>query len=321
MTTVIPPEQGTPPEQETAPGLESRSDRDRTAARLLRSSAEHSYDPEVEIDWDAPLAPDLYFVPPHRSSLYGTGLWERMSEQQRITLTRHEASSIAGLGVWFETILMQLLVRGYYGQDPTTAHAQYALTEIADECRHSVMFGRMIDKLDTPVYRPEGIDQALGKWIGSTGTGPRMFAAILICEEILDTLQREAMVHEQVQPLVRMVSRIHVVEEARHVRYAREELARQVRAAGRGRLAFDKVVIGRAAYLCGTRLVHPAVYASVGIDPAEGRRAARANPHFQQTLRWAGERVVAFLGDLDLIGGPGRELWRRSGLLPRAAHA
>src|SRR3954454_15017728 len=49
MTTVIPPEQGTPPEQETAPGLESRSDRDRTAARLLRSSAEHSYDPEVEI--------------------------------------------------------------------------------------------------------------------------------------------------------------------------------------------------------------------------------------------------------------------------------
>ena len=29
-----------------------------------------------------------------------------------------------------------------------------------------------------------------------------------------------------------MVSRIHVVEEARHVRYAREELARQVAAAG-----------------------------------------------------------------------------------------
>ncbi|GAA2611458.1 AurF N-oxygenase family protein [Paractinoplanes durhamensis] len=297
MTTVSPP------------------DRDRTAARLLRSSAEHSYDPDVEIDWAAPLVEGLWFVPPERCSLYGTELWDGLSEQQRITLTRHEVASIAGLGVWFETILMQLLIRGYYKQDPTAAHAQYALTEVADECRHSVMFGRMIDKLGTPVYRPTGVNAFLGKWIAATGSGPRMFAAILICEEILDTLQREAMAHEQVQPLVRMVSRIHVVEEARHVRYAREELARQVRAAGKGRLAFDKLVIGRAAYLCGTRLIHPGVYRSVGIDPAVGHKAAMANPHFRETLRWSGERVVSYLNDLDLVAGPGRPLWRRSGLL------
>jgi hypothetical protein len=289
-----------------------------TADRLLRASAEHSYDPDVEIDWDAPLADDLYFVPPHRSSLYGTSLWEGLTEQQRITLTRHEASSIAGLGIWFETILMQLLIRAYYHQNPTAADAQYALTEVADECRHSVMFGRMIAKLDTPVYRPDGVNQALGKWIAATGTGPRMYAAILICEEILDTLQREAMACEQVQPLVRMVSRVHVVEEARHVRFARDELADQVRTAGRGRLAFDKVVIGRAAYLCGTRLIHPAVYRSVGIDPAAGRRAAWANPNHRETLRWAGERVVAYLSSLGLVAGP---LWRMSGLLPRNAAA
>jgi hypothetical protein len=289
-----------------------------TADRLLRASAEHSYDPDVEIDWDAPLADDLYFVPPHRSSLYGTSLWEGLTEQQRITLTRHEASSIAGLGIWFETILMQLLIRAYYHQNPTTAKSQYALTEVADECRHSVMFGRMIAKLDTPVYRPDGVNQALGKWIGATGTGPRMYAAILICEEILDTLQREAMGSEQVQPLVRMVSRVHVVEEARHVRFARDELADQVRTAGRGRLAFDKVVIGRAAYLCGTRLIHPAVYRSVGIDPAAGRRAAWANPNHRETLRWAGERVVAYLSSLGLVSGP---LWRMSGLLPRNSAA
>jgi hypothetical protein len=288
------------------------------ADRLLRASAEHSYDPDVEIDWDAPLADDLYFVPPHRSSLYGTDLWDALTERQRITLTRHEVSSIAGLGVWFETILMQLLIREYYHQDPTASNAQYALTEVADECRHSVMFGRMIAKLGTPVYRPGGVDEVLGKWIGATGTGPRMYAAILICEEILDTLQREAMASEQVQPLIRMVSRVHVVEEARHVRFAREELAGRVREAGRGRLAFDKVVIGRAAYLCGTRLIHPAVYRSVGIDPAAGRKAARANPHHRETLRWAGERVVDYLSSLDLVSGP---LWRMSGLLPRNAAA
>jgi P-aminobenzoate N-oxygenase AurF len=290
------------------------SDRELTAARLLGSSAEHSYDPEVEIDWDAPLSPDLYFVPPHRCSLYGTPLWDRLTEQQRITLTRHEAASTAGRGVWFETILMQLLIRDYYRQDPTTSHAQYALTEIADECRHSVMFGRMIAKLGCPVYRVGSFDDALGRWLGATASGPRMFAAILIAEEVLDALQREASADESVQPLIRMVSRIHVVEEARHVRYARAELARQVRAASPRRLAYDRLLIARAAYLTGTGLVHPDVYLSVGIDPAEGRRAARANPHHRETLRWAGQRVVAYLEDLDLIGGPGTALWRRSGL-------
>jgi hypothetical protein len=291
------------------------SDRELTASRLLRASAEHSYDPEVEIDWDAPLTDGLWFVPPHRSSLYGTALWDGLTEEQRITLTRHEVASIASLGVWFETILMQLLIRDYYHQDPTAAHAQYALTEVADECRHSVMFGRMIDKLDTPVYRVGALDDKLGKLIAATATGPRMYAAILIAEEILDMLQREASTDERVQPLVRMVSRIHVVEESRHVRFAREELRRQVRAAGRSRLAFDRFVIARAAYLTGSRLISPQVYRSVGIDPVVGRRAARANPHHRETLRWAGRRVVGFLSELGLIGGPGLVLWKRSGLL------
>ncbi|AGZ42026.1 AurF N-oxygenase family protein [Actinoplanes friuliensis] len=291
------------------------SDRDRTATRLLRSSAEHSYDPDVEIDWEAPLAEDRWFTPEHRSSLYGTDLWKGLTVPQRITLTRHEVASIASLGVWFETILMQLLIREYYRQDPTAPHAQYALTEVADECRHSVMFGRMIDKLGCPVYRVGAFDDGLGKWIAATATGPRMYAAILIAEEILDALQREASTDETVQPLVRMVSRIHVIEEARHVRYAREELARQVRAAGKRRLAFDRLVIARAAYLTGSRIISPEVYRSVGIDPVAGRRAALANPHHRATMRWAGEKVVAYLRDLDLIGGPGLALWRRSLLL------
>jgi hypothetical protein len=291
------------------------ADRETTATRLLRSSADHSYDPDVEIDWTAPLVPGGWFVPPERSSLWGTDLWERMTPGQRVDLTRHEVASIASLGIWFETILMQLLIRDYYDQDPTAAHAQYALTEIADECRHSVMFGRMIAALDCPVYRLKPFDRRLGKWIGATAGGPRMFAAILIAEEVLDALQREAAADDRVQPLVRMVSRIHVVEEARHVQYARAELARQVRAASQTRIGFDRLVIARSAYLTGRALIHPDVYQAVGLDPAEGRRAAWANPYHRETLRQAGRKVVAYLNDLNLIGGPGIRLWQRSGLL------
>ena len=59
-------------------------DREQVAARLLASSAKHSFDPDTELDWDAPLEEGKWFWPPELVSLYGTPLWKRMSEDQRI---------------------------------------------------------------------------------------------------------------------------------------------------------------------------------------------------------------------------------------------
>ena len=48
--------------------------RDSLAGRLLRSSARHNYDPEVDLDWEADPVPGLWFMQPERMSLYGTPL-------------------------------------------------------------------------------------------------------------------------------------------------------------------------------------------------------------------------------------------------------
>jgi hypothetical protein len=210
---------------------------------------------------------------------------------------------------------MQMLVRRYYHQDPRTRDAQYALTEVADECRHSVMFGRLIDRLGTPVYPSNRVDDVLGKLIKSMARGAEMYAMILIAEEILDRFQREIMADESLQPLIRMVSRVHVVEEARHVRYARAALDRKMASAGHAQIALARVTVGRAACSVASRLVHPSVYAAVGIDPRVGRAAARRNPHWQATMRWSAEKVTRSFQELGLIKGPGAILWRRSGLL------
>ena len=166
--------------------------REEIAARLIRSSQKASFDPLVEIDWDAPLDPDRPSIPWHRSSLYGTELWDRMTDRQRADLTRHEASSISSVGIWFELILISMLTRHVYDRDPQTKHVQYALTEIADECRHSVMFGKMSEKLGCPAYGPGRKGLALGKFFRATASPVEIFAAALFVEEVLDALQREA---------------------------------------------------------------------------------------------------------------------------------
>jgi hypothetical protein len=289
--------------------------REAIAERLLRASAQKSFDPEVDVDWEEPLLDDRFFMPEHRVSLYGTSLWERMSHQQRIDLSRHEIASTASVGIWFELILLQLLARHIYDLSPTSDHVRYALVEIGDECRHSAMFSRFIEKLGCPAYGPGQLAHRLGRVLKTTGSGPEVFAAILIAEEILDTLQRELMGDESVQPLVRRISQIHVIEEARHVRYAHDELRRQMATASAPAKSWARFVAARSAWVISRRLVHPGAYAAVGLDPAEAHRVALANPARRESLRWAASRLVAFFAELDLLGGPSLLLWRRSGLL------
>lgn len=291
------------------------TEREEIAERLLRASAQKSFDPEVDVDWATPLEPDLFYMPQHRVSLYGTPLWERMSQQQRIDLSRHEIASTASVGIWFEVILLQMLARHIYDLDPTTDHVRYALVEIGDECRHSVMFSRFIEKLGCPAYGPGPLAHRLGRVLKTTSSGPEMFAAILIAEEILDTLQRELMVDDSVQPLVRRISQIHVIEEARHVRYAHDELRRQVANASAPTRAWTRWVTARAAWVISRRLIHPDAYAAVGLDPAEAHRVALASETRRQTLRWASARLVSCFAELDLLSGPAMLLWRRSGLV------
>ncbi|WP_199434020.1 AurF N-oxygenase family protein [Qaidamihabitans albus] len=290
--------------------------REKTAARLLKSSANKFYDPEVDVDWDAPLVEGKRYIPAHRSTLYGTELWERLSHEQRIELGKHELASVATNGLWFEILLMQMLLKEVYNADPTTNHAQYALTEIADECRHSTMFARMAERVGCPPYGPVKWRRRLGKILPVIGYGPALYGSILVAEEVLDRLQREQMNDPEIQPLVRMVNRIHVLEEARHVTFAREEVTRGMAGLSPGEKAYQRLLIAVVSHEVTRSLVNPAVYKAVGIRPRDGYRAAMNNPYWQDTVRYAGERIMPFLDEAGLVGAPGMRWWRRSFLLP-----
>ncbi|ALO11027.1 Putative membrane protein [Streptomyces venezuelae] len=290
-------------------------DREQVAARLLESSRKHSYDPDTELDWEAPFEDGKWFWPPELVSLYDTPLWRRMSEEQRIALSRHEAASLASLGIWFEIILMQLLVRHIYDKSLTSHHVRYALTEIADECRHSMMFARLIQRGGTPAYPVPRLYHNLARLLKTVSTTPGSFASTLLGEEILDWMQRLTFPDERVQTLVRGVTRIHVVEEARHVRYAREELRRQMVTAPRWEQEFTRLSCGEAARVFSTCFVNPAVYEAVGLDRREAVAQVRASGHRREVMQSGAKRLTDFLDDIGVLRGAGRRLWRSSGLL------
>ena len=291
------------------------TDRDQIADRLLRSTAARGYDPLVDIDWAAPLAEGKAYLLPHRCSLYGTELYQQLSPDQRIELGKHEIVSVASAGIFLEGVLMRMLARLAYRGDPASRHIQYALTELGEETRHTVMFARMIERLGTPCYLPPAYIRRLGALLATTADGPALWGAILIGEEIVDRLQREQVNDESIQPLIRMVSRIHIIEEARHVSFARAELVKSVAKLPSSALPYHRMILARTALVVSRILISPQVYACVGLDPRLARRTALANPYYRETIRYGGEKVVGFLGEAGLIGHPGTFLWRRSFLL------
>ncbi|MFH8473142.1 diiron oxygenase [Streptomyces sp. NPDC018000] len=290
-------------------------DREQIAERLLESSAKHSFDPDKEIDWDSAIEDGKWFWPPELVSLYDTPLWRRMPEEQRLDLARHEAASLASLGIWFEIILMQLLVRHIYDKPVTSNHVRYALTEIADECRHSMMFARLIKWTGSPEYPVPRVYHNLARVLKTVSTTPGSFASTLLGEEILDWMQRLTFPDERVQTLVRGVTRIHVVEEARHVRYAREELRRQMVTAPRWERELARVGCGEAARVFSVCFINPLVYENIGLDRREAVAQVKASGHRAEIMQTGAKRLTDFLDDIGVLNGVGRRLWKSSGLL------
>src|SRR3546814_1277665 len=105
---------------------------------------------------------------------------------------------------------MQILLRDVYTQDPRSPRTHYALTEIADECRHSLMFGKAIGRMGIPAYGPHNLVGRLGKLYPHIAHGAAAYASILIGEEPVDRWQRDMMKRDDIQPLTRMVSRIQI---------------------------------------------------------------------------------------------------------------
>src|SRR3954449_5001806 len=262
---------------ESQAAVASPLDEQEMAQRLLESSAQLSRDPQTEVDWETPLDKSYYGMSPEWSTLYGTPYWEELTDEQRKELTRQEAACVADTGIWFEVILQQMMLRDIYTKDVTTPRFQWALTEIADECRHSIMFARGAAKLDAPPYKPPRPVVELGRAFKALAFGETAYAAILVAEEVLDVMQRDWMRDDRVVPFVRTINNIHVTEESRHMTFARVETRERMKNAGFVRRQISAVAVAAAGYFIVSSMWNKEIYAKAGLDVQRARREAKAN--------------------------------------------
>ena len=300
---------------ESATEFREQTDSDGVLERLLSSSAQLSYDPATEVDWDVPLDPMQHGVNPEWCTLYGTPTWERMSDEQRALLTRHEAASVASIGIWFEMLLQQMLLEDIYGKDYSSPEFQFALTEIADECRHSIMFARGSELIAGRSYLPaKGLHRA-ARLLKIIARGEVAYTSILVAEEVLDVMQRDWMRGENVVPQVKTICKIHVVEESRHMKFARHETLERMKGVGRIRRQVSAALIALIGYFIVSSLVQPSVYREAGLDVAEAREAARTNEHHHALMRLSCVHLMDFLHEAGLLTSFAKRFYKRVHML------
>ena len=283
-----------------------------TAARsekLIAASERGTHDPFTEVDWEVPLDDSSYYLPPEMLSLFGTDAWEPMSEVERIAYSRHETAAMFGAGIWFENALMQIVLRHLVEIDVCDPMHRYLLTEVADECRHSMMFGEFIRRAGTPSYGPT---RAVEMVQGASGRA-MSYLAILAIEELLDFANRASMRDDRVHPMVRQISKLHVLEEARHVSFAKSYISEcwptldsEEQEAVR---AIAPALVAEIVELS----LDPEVFAHLGIT--DGYEIAKANPAYKANVVAGLGKLTSFLTEVGMIAAP--DSWADLGLIDR----
>jgi hypothetical protein len=189
---------------------------------------------------------------------------------------------------------------------------RFLLVEVADECRHSAMFGEYVRRAGTPAYRPALSGTALSDSDGGEERRIVSYLLILAVEELLDSMNRATMRDERVHPTSRAMAKLHVLEEARHVSFAKTYLAESWATldANARRVVVEAapVLVSVVAELS----VDPAVYDELGI--ANGAEIARANPHHRQVIVDGLSKLTTFLTDIGVIDDAHVDTWTALGL-------
>jgi hypothetical protein len=108
---------------------------------------------------------------------------------------------------------------------------------------------------------------------------PSLFCLLVLSgEEVPDLMQKLASEHPDTDPLIRAVSKYHRQEEARHLAFARMIFPEQWAAAGRFERFLVRHLGSQIAIAMFDTIVHPGVYASVGLPTWKTWRAVNRSP-------------------------------------------
>jgi hypothetical protein len=292
--------------------------------RLSRQSVTKHFEAYRDVAWEDPEnaveLEDPRFELPAIDTLGGTDWYQSLPQGQRARLGLHRFATFMKVGVQFESLLKRGLLLFAESLPNDAPEFRYVYHEIIEEAQHSLMFQEFVKRTGLNVSgMPAPILWFAQRIPKLARSFPELFFVFVLGgEEPIDQMQRLALRGGHWRhPLPQRISQIHVIEEARHMSFARAYLLRHV-----PRLSYFRrnLLALRAPLILGNmvplmlkpsaQLVH-----RFQIPTSVMNEAFRDNPTFQGMRRDAVAKTRELCGQLGMTDAPYSWLWRGFGLV------
>ncbi len=287
--------------------------------RLSAAAARRVIEPDEEV---IGCVGDGQLLPDELLSIAGLDL--ELTPAQRALLSREEIGSITQAGMRFEAVLeagfgVQLAT----AEDLTDPRWTFVLHEVGEETRHQRLFQRLLAQLAPKASYPIplglvqlGYRVAVGVTAGNPAT---FYALVLAGEEIPDLLQKLASEHPETDPFVKAINKYHRMEEARHLSFARAVFPEIWQKASVVDRFLVRAVVPRMIAMMFKDIVHPGVYAVIGLPTWRTWLAANATPERRRLRYQATRPILEVLLDCGALPrGRVPRAWRRTCGVDRA---
>lgn len=294
-------------------------------ARISRQSVTKHFQAYVDVPWDDPAyaidPADPRFELPVTDSLGATQWYRSLPQPARARLGLHMIATFIKNGTQFENILKRGLLE-YAAELPDgDPEFRYLYHEVIEEAQHSLMFQEFVTRTGLEVEPLPGYARWFARGLPRLARRfPELFFVFVLGgEDPIDHLQRVEVLRGKrwAHPLVQRISQIHVIEEARHLSFARAYLRRNVPRLGLLRRHFIRlrapIILGNMARL----MLEPSaqIVREHRIPPAVFREAYRGNPAHAHLRQECVAKTRALCTELGLLTWPYDGLWRRFGIL------
>jgi para-aminobenzoate N-oxygenase AurF len=291
-------------------------------ARLSRQSVLKRYECYRDIDWDAPefrIDPgDPRWELPASDPLGGTSWYRALSPAQRARVGLYRITTFMKVGLQFENVLSQGLLRFALSRSEHSPEQRYAYHELIEESHHSMMFAEFIRRSGIEVSglargwaRLDGIVIQLGARFPEL-----FFVFVLGGEDPIDHAQRLALANrDDLHPLVKRMSQIHITEEARHLCFARSFLREHVpKLSPRKRAALALAAPGILRLTAELMLrPSPALVREFAIPHAVVEEAFTKNAAYRELTMASLGKVRELMDELGLVTSRTSRVWRALG--------
>ncbi|MFT4187891.1 MAG: diiron oxygenase [Aeromicrobium sp.] len=213
---------------------------DEKLAVLSEGSVHQHFDAFEDIAWDEPAfaieASDPRLKAPTSHLLAQTEWYQSLPEERQIEVGTWFMAQMCKVGLHFENLLIRGLMGYVFTLDNDNPEFRYVTHEATEETHHTQMFQEFVNRTgaDAPGLRwwAKPFHHVIPMF--STIFPEFFFVMVLGGEEPIDHMQKHILraSEDELHPLMRRITQIHVAEEARHISFAHSYLVKRSQEVG-----------------------------------------------------------------------------------------